>query len=221
MPLPEGYILRHLDEADLPAAQAVLDAAESHDTGERRRHEHELATEWRDPECHPETDWWVATASDDSVVGVAWVWPETAGEVTADHYVHPDHRGLGLGDALLDAIESRAAELSRAGPGSELRRLLVWCEDSDVVRRAALEARGFAVARQYYEMAIDLRVEPLAARWPEGITAGRSDPASTSTQSMKPTSRRSAITSCSSHAATTIGVCITLTPPAPIRLSGG
>jgi mycothiol synthase len=169
MPLPEGYILRHPTQADLPAAQAVLDAAESHHTGEPRSHDHELATEWRDPGSHPEKDWWVAERSDRSIGGVAWLWPETAGEVTADHYVHPEHRGLGLGEALLDAIEARIAELPSRHPDGTARKLVVWSEDSDLVRRTTLDARGFAPVRQYYEMVTDLDAEPATAPWPPGL----------------------------------------------------
>ena len=169
MPLPEGYILRHPTEADLPAAQAVLDAAESHDTGERRRHADELAMEWRDPGSHPESDWWVVVGAHDPVIGVAWLWPDIAGEVIADHYVHPEHRGRGLGDVLLDAIEDRAAELPSRHSDGAARKLVVWSEDSDVVRRTTLDARGFSSVRQYYEMAIDLAEEPPPPSWPPGL----------------------------------------------------
>jgi mycothiol synthase len=169
MPIPPGYVLRHPADADLQAAQAVLDAAESHDAGEPRRPAHELATEWKDPRSHPETDWWVAVSPGGSIAGVILLWPETAGEVTADHYVHPAHRGLGLGDALLDMIESRAAELPSRRPDGAARRLIVWCEDTDGVRRASLDARGFAPVRRSYEMAIDLRDEPPHASWPAEI----------------------------------------------------
>lgn len=169
MPLPDGYFLRHPTEADLPAAQAVLDAAESYDAGEPRSHEHDLATEWKDPKCRPRTDWWVVVAPDGLVVGVAYVWPDTAGEVTADHYVHPEHRGLGLGDALLDAIETRGAELPSPHPDGTARQLVLWCEDIDSVRRAALDARGFRPIRQTYEMEIDLRGDLPPAPRLEGI----------------------------------------------------
>lgn len=171
MNLPDGYMLRHPTEADLPAAQAVLDAAESHDAGEPRSHEHALVTEWKDPACRPETDWWVSVAPAGCVVGVAWMWPDTAGEVMADHYVHPEHRGLGLGDALLDTIEARAAELPAQSPDGAVRHLLVWCDEHDWVRRTTLDARGFTPLRQYYEMEIDLLGEVPPVAWPEGIEA--------------------------------------------------
>jgi len=157
MTLPHGYSLRHPTEADLPAAQAVLDASESHDAGEARTHEHELATEWRSEDSHPDTDWWVIVAPGGVVAGVAWMWPDTAGEVTADHYVHPEHRGFGLGEALLATIEARAVQLPARSPDGAVRNLVLWCNEGDSGRRTVMTARGFAPVRQFYEMEIDLR----------------------------------------------------------------
>jgi mycothiol synthase len=170
VPLPAGYVLRHPTEADLPAAQAVLDAAESHDAGEARSHDEELATDWKDPGSHPETDWWVVVGPDASIVAVGWLWPETAGEITADHYVHPDHRGLGLGEVLLDLLVARAGQLPARRPDGAVRRLVAWSEDHDHLRRTALEARGFEPVRQFYEMALDLAKAPAPAQWPLGVT---------------------------------------------------
>jgi mycothiol synthase len=84
--------------------------------------------------------------------------------------VHPDHRGRGLGEALLDTIEARLAELPVRSSDGEIRHVLMWCEDSDVERRASLERRGFSSGRQYFEMARDLTVESAAPVWPPGIT---------------------------------------------------
>jgi mycothiol synthase len=168
---PDGYILRHPAPDEAPAIQAVLDAAESADAGEVRHHEDDVATDWLSPRCDVGANWWVAVAGDGSTAGVAFVWPEIAGEVTADHYVHPDHRGRGLGEALLDTIEARLAELPARSPDGEIRHVLMWCEDSDVERRASLERRGFSAGRQYFEMALDLTAGSAAPVWPAGIVA--------------------------------------------------
>ena len=170
MSLPSGYILRHPAEADIPGAQAVLDAAESCDAGEARSHDDELATDWKDPASHPEADWWVIAGPADSIVAVGWLRPETAGEsTTADHYVHPEHRGLGLGDVLLDLMVARAAQLPARRPDGAVRLLVAWSEDHDHVRRSALETRGFEPVRQFYEMAVVLDEEPAPAQLPSGL----------------------------------------------------
>ena len=166
---PSGYTLRHAERSEAPAVQAVLDAAESADTGEPRRHTTVVATYWVDPECRIERDWWVVDAPGGAIVGVAWVWPELAGEVIADHYVDPEHRGLGLGDVLLDAIELRVAGLPPRGPDGEPRQLVVWSEDKDATRRHSLERRGFTIGRQYFEMAFDLQGALPVVAWPDGV----------------------------------------------------
>ena len=173
---PDGYALRHPEPHEAPAIQAVLDAAETADTGEPRRHMDDVASEWRDPECRPAENWWIAVTSDDVAAAVGWVWPETRSEVTADHYVHPEHRGRGLGDAMLDVIEARGAELQSQAPEGAPRRLVVWCEDSDVARRASLDRRAFVAVRQYFEMEIDLRGSAPEPVWPAGVDGRRFRP---------------------------------------------
>jgi len=168
---PSGYILRRPGAGEAAAIQAILDASETADTGERRRHDADVANEWRNPRCRPDEDWWVAVAPGGELAAVGWVWRQTAVEITADHYVHPAHRGLGLGELMLDAIEARAAEMSSPTPNGAPRSLLVWSEDSDVVRRASLERRGFAAIRQYFEMAIGLEGDLEMPVWPAGIVA--------------------------------------------------
>jgi GNAT superfamily N-acetyltransferase len=169
MPLPNGYILRHPMPDEAWAVQAVLDAAETVDAGEPRSHPMHVATTWRTEECHSDDDWWVAVDADGTVAGVGLVWPETAGQVTADHYVRPDQSGRGLGEALLDTIEARAAELPALRDDGSARQLVVWCGDTDQTRRASLDRRGFVAVRQYYEMTMDLRAEPVPASAPAGI----------------------------------------------------
>jgi mycothiol synthase len=171
MPLRDGYTLRHPRPDEASSVQTILDACETADTGEPRRHEDDVANEWRSPACRPGEDWWVAEAPGPLLAAVGWVWPQTTGEVTADHYVHPEHRGRGLGEALLDAIEARGAEIQQLTPGGVARRLVVWCEASDAVRRASLERRGFAAVRQYFEMEIGLTGGLQAPVWPLGIVA--------------------------------------------------
>jgi len=171
LPLPEGYRVRHPEPSEAAAVQAVLDAAETADTGEPRRHANDVANDWKSPRCRPERDWWEAAAPDGAIVAVGWVWPETVADLTGDHYVHPDHRGRGLGETMLDLVESTAAEL--AAQDAALRRLTVWSEDFDTERRASLDRRGFVVTRQWFEMEIDLSRELPDPVWPAGIVARR------------------------------------------------
>jgi mycothiol synthase len=183
--LPKGYRLRHASLADIPAAQRVLDAAESADCGEPRRHENRLELDFRDPHVDLARDAWVVSApaeSADPIVAVALVLrPHASGEIAADQYVHPEHRGRGICAALLDAIEARAVELAATLAAGVSATLVVWAEPAVAEYSAPLEARGFAATRQYFEMRIDLGDELEIPRWPDGITprplrVGRDEP---------------------------------------------
>lgn len=182
--LPEGYVLRHASLTDIPAAQRVLDDAESVDCGEPRRHDNRLEVDFRDPHIDLARDAWVVdaparSATPIAAVGVVWK-PHAAGEITADHYVHPEHRGRGLCEVLLDVIEVRAVELAGALAPDVSATLVAWAEPASE-SHAPLESRGFVAARQYFEMRIDLGEELEIPRWPDGITSrtlrvGRDEP---------------------------------------------
>lgn len=165
---PEGYLLRHPAHDELAAAQLVLDAAESADCGEPRRHDQDLTVYGRDPRFDLERNVWVVAAPTGDIVGAAWLWEGEAADMTADHYVHPRHRGRGLGGALLDAVEERAAELAAAGPAARAA-LVVWCQAGDSARRASLDGRGFVKVRESFEMRIDMHERPDPPAWPTGI----------------------------------------------------
>lgn len=108
--LPEGCVLRALTTDDLPAAQALLDACESADTGEPCIHEMDLAVASRRRRFDFEHNAWVILAPDVRLAGVGWFYtPEDDGIVTADHYVRPDLRRLALDEVFVDLIEGRAA----------------------------------------------------------------------------------------------------------------
>ena len=172
--LPRGYHLRHATLADIPAAQRVLDDAESADCGEPRRHGDRLEVDFRDPHIDLSRDAWVVTAPTGSVVSIAAVAlvfrPHATGEIPADHYVHPEHRGRGLCEVLLAAIETRAAELAGALTPGVTGTLVVWAEHGIAECRRALASRGFAATRQYYEMRIDLGQKLESSIWPAGVT---------------------------------------------------
>jgi GNAT superfamily N-acetyltransferase len=113
--LPQGYTLRHTSTEDVAAVQALLDVVESDSTGEPRRSEIVVATRFRDPRAELTRNSWVVIAPDDALAGFGFVFWSRAAQGEAEPFVHPDHRGVGLGEALLDAIEARAIDLAAAG----------------------------------------------------------------------------------------------------------
>ena len=167
--LPEGFVLRHTTPVDVAAAQALLDRVESSETGEPRRSPIDLASYSRDPRVALETNTWLALAPDGEPAGFAFVFWSGDAQGEAEPFVGPGHRGLGLGAALLETIEARAAELAAAAPPEARPRLHVFCGAGKVRRRGWLLDHGYRAARESYLMVLELGDHPPA---PAPLTPG-------------------------------------------------
>lgn len=160
--LPDGFVLRHTAASDIEAAQALLDEVESADIGEPRRSPIDLYAFGRDPRVALETNTWLALAPGGAPTGFAFVFWSGDAQGEAEPFVHPDYRGLGLGVALLETIEARAAELAAAAPSAARPRLHVFCGENKVRRRGWLLDHGYRAVRDSYLMVRELGEEPPA-----------------------------------------------------------
>jgi len=170
--LPEGYRCRRPSLADAPAAQRLLDELETAQCGEPRRHDNRLEIDFRDARLDLERDAWLLTAPPGAAapvaaLGVVWS-PHANGEIPSDVYVHPEHCGRGLGGALIAAMERRAVELAAALPAGVSGTLVVWAQPEDECT-GALDDRGFAAVRRFFEMKTGVGGALAAPRWPDGI----------------------------------------------------
>src|SRR6188474_1559283 len=69
----------------------------------------ELRNQWKSPEFDLDKNTWVVTTSDDRVVGYEeFVNRHAHASMMGDGYVHPDFIGMGIGTAMLRALEDRA-----------------------------------------------------------------------------------------------------------------
>jgi ribosomal protein S18 acetylase RimI-like enzyme len=168
---PSGYTLRRPTTDDLPAIQALLDAAESADLGEACRHEMDFALFAATSKLDLERGVWVAVDRDDALAACGWLWEPREGdaEFIVDHYVHPDHRDGPVDDLLIDALEDAVARRYAEMP--EMTRSIFFSEVINVRRRVSLQARGYEHVRDFYGMRIGLRPGLSSADWPDGIEA--------------------------------------------------
>jgi ribosomal protein S18 acetylase RimI-like enzyme len=174
--LPAGFVLRALTADDLPAVQALMDACESADTGERCVHIQDIAADVHGPHFDLERGTWVIVAPDGRLAAAGWAnRPEDDGTVAADHYVRPDLRGMAFDEVFLDLIEERAAAFARETSETGGMRLVTFCEPLLATRRDLTAARGFVVVREIYQMRLDL-AKPAAAAFPAGISLRRAHP---------------------------------------------
>lgn len=130
----------------------------------------ELGNEWRNDGFNLETDAVVVQTGDGDVVGYEeFVNAHGHYSLRTDGYVHPDFKGLGIGTALLRAIEARARrEIKLAAP--DLRAFIRSTLDGrDEAGNSLHKAEGYFPIRYHWRMEVKLTAPPPAPVWPAGI----------------------------------------------------
>ena len=177
--LPPGFRIRNAQLSDIPAAASVARACDLADIGEPEQDEDWLHDDWTRPRSDPSTDVFLVESRGGSVVAFAYTWDEER-YVRFDSvgYVHPDHRGRGVGSVLVDAVERRALRDRASVPaGAAVRVLQSFDSDASGLRdpdasgaRALFDARGYVPEREYLHMEVDVASDFDAGSPPDGIT---------------------------------------------------
>jgi mycothiol synthase len=169
--LAAGLKLRPAQWADLqPVTQLILDACIADGDPTLAVTEEELAREWKSPGFELERNAWVVETADGRVVGYEELYNRYAhAYLQGDGYVHPDYHGLGIGTALLRALEARVREeIELADPG-----LRVFIRNGmaagDTAASQMHAAEGYRPIRYSWHMEIKLEEAPRLPVWPEGI----------------------------------------------------
>ena len=155
--LPEGRASRSPTRSDLDAVVSVIAASEEATQGVVDITAEDVRSDWERPSFDLSSDAVVVTDAGRIVAyaevffGRAWV------------HVHPDHRGRGIGAAVLGWTESRARELGSEKVGQTV---------PDPNARAAdlLASNGYRVRWETWVFQKDLDSEPAEPRLPDGIT---------------------------------------------------
>ena len=118
MDLPDGYAALPASLDDVPAVAAVLLADDLLDTGQSDYDEDFVRNWWSSPGSDPAEDAWIVVAPGGEVIGSGSVIPDGETVLKSWGVVHPMHRGLGIGSAILDSMEARAVERLRGVSGA-------------------------------------------------------------------------------------------------------
>src|SRR5262249_11756862 len=127
----------------------------------------DLEGDWK--RLRRESDAWVAVASDGALAAYATVTDNGFGQFNADCYIHPLHRGHGLGTTLVRIMERRARALIPNAPENARIVLGNGVLLPDRAANEILQREGYRLARIFWQMGITLSAPPQAPRWPEGI----------------------------------------------------
>lgn len=167
--LPVGYAVRRPRAADLGGVLDTLVASDIADFGEPDWSEGDLRDAWRDIDLA--TDAWLVTAPNGAVAGYTSLTHRNHARLDAEGYVHPAHQGRGVGTTLVRLTEPRAREHLPLAPVDARVTLFNSINGRNAAARALLEREGYAQARHFWRMRIDLdpALPPPPPAWPAGI----------------------------------------------------
>jgi mycothiol synthase len=152
---------------DARTVAELIAACEFTDTGRAEMTIEELVGDWQ--EIEPSEEAVVVTAPDGFVAAYADVLNRSYVSVSVYGYVHPEHRGRGVGSYLVRWGEEWTRERMSMAP--EGARVVVqhYLNTSNEAAQRLLEASGYAAVRGYYRMTVQLEQTPPPPEWPEGI----------------------------------------------------
>lgn len=168
MTLPARYSVRRARDQDAqPMLDLIMACELSFGKQPSSYTEEDVREGWSN--LDRERDTWVIVAPDSALAAYGELTDRGSGKLIADGYVHPAHRGLGLGTALARAMEARARELVANAPDGAQVSVTngVLLVDQDA--RDLLERDGYVVVRTFWEMRVTLEQEPAAPTLPAGL----------------------------------------------------
>jgi mycothiol synthase len=173
-----GYRIRAARRDDLDAVLALQIACDVDEHGESDETREEIAAQWAQHGFDLGTDTWVAADCHEEIVAHAWVEERRRGrDVEADVLVHPAWRTSDVARELLVCAGRRAPQQVASAPPGAHPSLSVFCAAVNDWKRALLVDDGFAPARVYLRMRIDLEGPFAPAPSPEGVALRVFDPA--------------------------------------------
>lgn len=155
--LPAGYRGRPACAEDVPVIHGLVAACETELYGQVETDPGGIAADLARPGLELGADTLLVHDVQGRPAARAWV--DRRSEVD----VHPEHRGRGLGAALLDWAEARARQT-----GTE--RIVQTVPDSDTGAVALVRSRGYGPLVRAWLMEIEMPREPALPQAPQGVT---------------------------------------------------
>lgn len=173
-PSIQGLTFRHFrGEEDYATMADLIAACKGKDGVERSTDTNDVARTYRHLiNCDPQTDMLFAEL-DGKVIAYGRIWWENLLDgIRLYHpfgFLHPDWRGIGIGNAMFEAAELRAYNISGEHPKEAAKFLQVEPQDSEKDLISLLERRGYKPARYETHMVRDLAEPFPEAPMPAGL----------------------------------------------------
>ncbi|MGE0540014.1 MAG: GNAT family N-acetyltransferase [Dehalococcoidia bacterium] len=163
---PDGFHHRSPTIDDAPAVASLIAACQQADIGKPEMTTEELLQDWHGIDLSEEAV--VVVDGAGRIVGSADILNRSYVSVSVYGYVHPEHRGRGVGRFLVDWGEQWAGDRMNLAPPDARVSVRHYVLASHASARALIEGAGYLPVRGVYVMEIDLLASP-EPRWPEGI----------------------------------------------------
>lgn len=168
--LPKQYTVRAPGQDDISAILELIAACDVAADGEADPWtEEDILNDWRG--INLAMDAWLVVAAEGRLVGymILMEHDRKHGHIHSDGYVHPEHRGQGIGTTLFRLAEARARELVETAPEGARVTLEGGLTLADKAAPALFEHEGFVPVRYFWQMRIDMEAPPPAPEWPTGV----------------------------------------------------
>ena len=166
--LPEGYARRPPALDDAEAVAGLLAACVRVDGGAESDSVEHVLDDWHGMDLRQEAV--LVLAPDGTAAGYADVVNRAHVSLSVYGYVHPDHRGRGIGAWLVGWGEGWMRDRLHLAPRGTRVTVRHYVVSTNNGARRLLEGRGYEATRGTYVMEIDLKDEPPQPEWPDGIS---------------------------------------------------
>ena len=166
--LPEGYATRAPRRDDAETVAALMYATELADNGASDMSLEELLDDWHSVDLAGEAV--AVVAPDGTIAAYADVLNRSFVTVSVYGYVHPDHRGLGIGRYLISWGETWARDHMPNAPDDARVVVQHYINRTNETAQSLLRSLRYAPVRGIYVMETELNEAPPRPHWPAGIS---------------------------------------------------
>jgi len=165
MAVKNGLTIRPPRQEDAEIVSNLVIACDIEDFGAPDFDLQELLDMWAGFDL--ENNVWIVENEDQLIVGYAFLEEDSEEKLFSYGFVLPSARGIGVGTALLNAIEERAQTLANTSSINKRLQNLIPSVRNDA--HNLLSSRGYSPVRYYKRMSIKMEKAPIVPNIPEGL----------------------------------------------------